>query len=134
MPVKQAKGTVCPDPLILDTVTLEWFARRYPQVDPEIATERYMAWSIAGGYLYNNHFRALQNYVIREADANRLGPMLKRSQPKTDERAEWERLKSVQARIGADPPNGRTLEQYKAYLEAYARPPNVADLFKRVAK
>lgn len=130
--MSKLKGTPIPDDFQPNESTLAWIDKRYPAVDPEIAVERFLSW--ACNYSYQNHQRTFQGFLNREADNNKLGPMLKRSQPKSDERSEWERLKSVQARIGADPPNGRTLEQYKAYLESYARPPNVADLFKRVAK
>lgn len=128
----KAKGTLVPDDFWPDELRLKWASEKHPNLDIAESVERFLAW--ATSYPYVNHSRAWQNFIIRASDDNKLGPMLKRSQPKADERSEWERLKSVQARIGADPPNGRTLEQYKAYLEAYARPPNVADLFKRVAK
>jgi len=138
MPVKQAKGTPCPDPLTLDEVTSLWFERRYPQVDPEIAIERYCAWSMAGGYLYVNHLKALQNYVIREADNNKLGPMLKRvtqaAKPANSTEKEWSDLIQTGQRLKLQPPLNRSLSQYRDYIEANAKPLDVGNLLGVIRK
>lgn len=92
MPAERAKGTQVPDDYQPDATTLAWFERRYPQVDVEIAVERFLAWACQ--MKYANHHKALQNFIIRADDDHKLGPMLKRTpQKQTVSPADrWEQL------------------------------------------
>ena len=121
------RGTPIPEDFQPNESTLAWLAKRYPQVDVEIAVERWLGW--ACNYSYQNHQKTFQNWLNREADANKLGPLLKRTQ-KPNDQAEWDRLQSIQRRLGLNPPNGKTLEQYRAYIESHAKPIDVSGLFK----
>lgn len=114
MPAQRAKGTPIPDPFQLESVTLEWLQRRYPQVDAEIAVERFQAW--ASEYLYANWQRTFQNYLMREADNNKLGPMLKRVEVKTREQLLREKGQQVGFR---EPQKGETYAQYEAELNKH---------------
>jgi hypothetical protein len=93
MATQRAKGTQIPDPFILDDVTLEWLQKRHPNIDAEVAAERFSFW--ASEYMYANWMRTFQNYVTREADNNKLGPMLKRTQSRVNATPaqRWEQLK-----------------------------------------
>lgn len=113
MPAKRAPSTTIPDPFILDASTLAWLEKRHPQVDPEVAVERFTFWACE--YQYSNWQRTFQNFLTREADNNKLGPMLKKVKPKTI----WDDLLAEADRIGfRRPREGEKIESYRAEIEA----------------
>lgn len=115
MAAQRAKGTSIPDPFELTDQTLEWLATRYPQVDPELARERFEAWACE--YLYANWQKTFQNFVMRESDAGKLGPLMRKAAPKTDEMGA---LIADAFRVGFRKPIGtETAEQFRAALEAH---------------
>lgn len=111
MPAKRAPGTPLPDPFTLDENTLDWLVKRYPNVDAEIAVERFTAWSCE--YFYANWQKCFQNWLTREADNNKLGPMLKKAKPRGE--LLIDRAKSVNFRM---PNKGESHDDYERAIDA----------------
>lgn len=106
------KGTPVPDDFQLTELTAAWLAKRYPQIDVEIALERFLSW--ATNYTYQNHQRVFQGFINREADNNKLGPMLKKAEPKKDR---GQMLIEIAKSVGfRDPISGEKFDQYEAAI------------------
>lgn len=117
MPAKRAPSTIIPDPFILDASTLAWLEKRHPQVDPEVAVERFTFWACE--YQYSNWQRTFQNFLTREADNNKLGPMLKKSPAPKDK---GELLKDRAKTAGFRMPNkGETFSDYESALSMFEK-------------
>lgn len=113
MPAKRAKDTTTlPEPFELTEATLTWLTDFYPTVDPKIAHTRFESWACE--MEYRDWQRAFRNSVIRAADRNELGPMLKKIKPKTI----WDDLLTEATAIGFRQPNhGEKIEDYRLALQ-----------------
>lgn len=117
MPAPRAPSTTMPADLALTEVTIAWLDRRYPQVDAEIAFERFTSWACQ--LKYADWQRCFQNYIIREADNNKLGPMLKKAQALKDK---GELLKDRAKTLGFRMPNkGETFGDYESALSMFEK-------------
>jgi len=112
--MSKLKGTPIPDDFQPNESTLAWLEKRYPQVDGEIAVERFLSW--ACNYSYQNHQRTFQGFLNREADNNKLGPMLKKAKPRGE--LLIERAKSVNFRM---PNKGESHDDYERAIDAAGR-------------
>ncbi len=129
--MSKLKGTPIPEDFQPNESTLAWLEKRYPQIDVEVSVERFLGW--ACNYSYQSHQRTYQNFIMRTADENKLGPMLKRVQKSN----EWESLNAEGLRVGFRTRVGtESVEQFKAALEAHrsSRAGNVSQLVKAFGK
>lgn len=120
MVAQRAKGTQIPDPFVLDELTLAWLEKRHPTIDPDIAAERFSFW--ASEYMYANWMKTFQNFITREADNNKLGPMLRKATPK---QTVWAPLLAEAFEAGfRKPDKTETPDQFREALMTHKRPTN----------
>lgn len=106
------KGTQVLDGFYPDETRLKWADGKHPNLDIQESVERFLAWATSHEYV--NHSRAWQNFIIRESDAGRLGPMLKKAEPKKDR---GQMLIEIAKSVGFRGPSlGETYVQYEAAI------------------
>lgn len=106
------KGSEIPDPFVLTEMTRAWLEKRYPQVDEELAIERFTAW--ASNYSYANWQKTFQNFVIRLDDEGRLKLVMKKPKPRKE--IVLERARAAGFR---EPFNGETVDDYEEALRKH---------------